>query len=63
MAGCADEEVVRLDISMYPFHLVGFFDAQDHLRHVLLGDLFLQHIFSQEQAQEVSADHIFHDQV
>jgi hypothetical protein len=57
---CTDEKVVRLDISMNPLHLVGFFNAQDHLRHVLLGDLFIQYIFSQEQAQKVSPDHIFH---
>ena len=63
MTGSADEKVVRLDIPMDPLHLVGFFDAQDHLGHVLLGDLFLQHIFSQKQPQEVSTDHIFHHQI
>jgi hypothetical protein len=63
MARRADEEVVRLDVAVNPLHLVGFFNAKDHLRQVLPGDLFIQYIFSQQQAEEVSADHVFHHQV
>lgn len=48
---------------MYPVHLVCLFDAEDHLSHVLFGDLFAQGILSDEQTQEVTADTEVHDEV
>lgn len=37
---CRDEEVVRLDISMYPTKSVRFFDTENHLGDVPLSDSF-----------------------
>lgn len=63
MSRGADKKVVRLDIAMDPLHVVCFLDAQDHLRNVLLGMRLFQYIFTQEQTEEVAADHVLHHEV
>lgn len=63
MSRCANQKVVWLDIAVNPVHLVSLIDAKYHLCHILPGNSFVEYVLSQEQTQEVAADHVFHDKV
>lgn len=63
MTGSSNEEVVRLDVTVYPVHLVCLFDAENHLCDILLRNVLIEYILPQKKAQEVTAHHVVHNEV
>lgn len=63
VAGGGDEEVVGLDVAVNPAEGVGFFNAEDHFGDVPFGDGFGEDVVTNEEAEEVSAGHVIHDEV
>lgn len=59
----SDEEVVGLDITMDPAHAMRLLNAHDHLGDVEARGLMAETFVTDENAQEVAADGIFHDEV
>lgn len=63
VARCGYEEIIGLDITMNPVHLVRFFDAQDHLGDILLRHILVKYVLPQKQAKEVTPHHVLHNEV
>jgi hypothetical protein len=57
------EEVIWLYISMDPSECVGFLDAENHFSNIPLRNRLSKYIITDEQAEEIPARHVVHDEV